>query len=100
MSITIRLARIGRKHLPAYKVVVANTKDKRNGRAIDTIGHYNPSNTPVQLKIDKAKYESWKAKGALETPSVTKLLDGSYVYVPYRPKGTKKTEEKPAEGAE
>jgi small subunit ribosomal protein S16 len=89
MSVTIRLARIGRKHLPAYKVVVANTKDKRNGKFVDILGFYNPSMKPVQFNIDKDKYSSWKEKGALETPSVKKLLDGSYVFVEYRKKGAK-----------
>jgi small subunit ribosomal protein S16 len=99
MSVTIRLARTGRRNLPAYKVVVANTKDKRNGKVIDTLGHYNPSMKPVQLDINKDKYNAWKEKGALETLAVKKLLDGSYVFVQYRKKGAK-AEETTAGGTE
>ncbi|RJR27389.1 30S ribosomal protein S16 [candidate division WWE3 bacterium] len=86
MSITIRLARIGRKNSPAYKVVVANTRSKRNGRFLDILGHYNPSETPVALEIDKKRLEDWRSKGALITDSVTNLLEGNYSYTPYRSK--------------
>lgn len=83
MSVTIRLARIGKRNAPAYKVVVANTRDKRNGRFLDVLGHYNPSHNPVLLDIDTKKVDEWKGKGALITDAVTKLIDGTYEYEPY-----------------
>ena len=83
MSVTIRLSRIGRKNLPAYKIVVANTKDKRDGRSLDILGHYNPSENPAAFDIDKKKYEEWLSKGALVTNAVEKLVAGEYVYTPY-----------------
>ncbi len=86
MSVTIRLARIGRKNLPAYKVVVSNTRDKRNGRFVDLIGHFNPSVTPQEFKYDKEKFEKWVKNGALVTKSVQKLIDGKYEYLKYTPK--------------
>jgi small subunit ribosomal protein S16 len=89
MSITIRLARTGKKNNPSYKVVVANTKDKRNGRTLDVLGSMNPTQTPVSYTIDKKKMEEWTKKGALVTDSVKKLLDGSYTYTPYKSKNTK-----------
>ncbi|MFH1648775.1 MAG: 30S ribosomal protein S16 [Patescibacteria group bacterium] len=92
MSVTIRLARVGRKNLPAYKIVVAQTRDKRNGRALDVIGHYNPSMNPESFNIDKEKYEEWKKKGALVTDAVEKLIKGEYKYVPYEPKKVAKKE--------
>lgn len=91
MSVTIRLARIGRKNLPAYRIVVSNTRNKRNGRFIDSIGHFNPSVTPQEFKYDKDKFEKWVKDGALVTDSVQKLIDGKYNYVKYAPKqATKK----------
>ena len=57
MSVTIRLTRIGKRNQPAYRIVVANTRDKRNGRALAYLGHFNPSETPVAYKLDKAKYD-------------------------------------------
>ncbi|MBT6401325.1 30S ribosomal protein S16 [candidate division WWE3 bacterium] len=83
MSVTIRLARIGKRNAPAYKVVVANTRDKRNGRFLEVLGHYNPSNNPVLLEIDTKKVDEWKGKGAMISDAVTKLIDGTYEYQPY-----------------
>jgi small subunit ribosomal protein S16 len=86
MSVTIRLARIGRKNLPAYRVVVSNTRDKRNGKFLDAIGHFNPSAVPHEFKYDKEKFEKWVKDGALVTESVKKLIDGKYNYIKYQPK--------------
>ncbi len=90
MSVTIRLARTGKKNAPTYKVVVANTRDKRNGKFLDILGYYNPQTTPAESKIDQKKYADWKAKGALTTEAVVKIAAGEYKYVKYNPKGDKK----------
>lgn len=104
MSITIRLSRVGRKNLPAYKIVVAQTRDKRNGKALDVIGHYNPSMNPASFNIDKEKFEDWKGKGALVSEAVQKLVKGEYEYVVYEPKKVAKKERvddnTPVEGTE
>ncbi|OGC68704.1 30S ribosomal protein S16 [candidate division WWE3 bacterium RIFOXYC1_FULL_39_7] len=100
MSITIRLARIGRKNAPAYKIVVTNTRDKRNGRYIDILGHFNPSENPSVKELDKKKYEDWRSKGALVSDAVLKIIDNKYSYTPYRPKGEKGTKSEAAETAE
>ena len=84
MSITIRLSRTGRKNLPAYKIVVANTRDKRSGRYIDVLGYYNPSSSKDTFGIDKDKLKEWKTKGAFVTEAVEKLSEGKYQYVKYR----------------
>lgn len=83
MSVTIRLARIGRKNLPAFKIVVTNTRSKQNGRALDTIGSYNPGEKPELIKFDKDKLKQWQDRGALVTEPVKKLIDGSYKFVAY-----------------
>ena len=57
MSVSIRLAKFGKKNAPTYKVVVANTKDKRNGRFIDVLGFYNPHQKTSSFLIDREKYE-------------------------------------------
>lgn len=92
MSVTIRLAKVGRRNAPAYKIVVANTRDKRNGRFLDVLGHFNPSHNPATFAIDQNKYQEWVAKGALTSASVTKLKDGKYTFKPYRPHAPKVTE--------
>lgn len=85
MSVTIRLARTGRKNQPAYKIVVSNTRDKRNGRFVDIIGHFNPTTTPYEFSYNKEKYEKWRKTGALVTEAVIKLIEGKYEYVKYEP---------------
>lgn len=96
MSVTIRLSRIGRKNQPAYKVVVANTRDKRNGRYLDILGYYNPFEKKKQFSYDKEKFENWKKKGALVSDAVNKLIDGTYEFKKYDPK--KEAEKKESEG--
>jgi small subunit ribosomal protein S16 len=87
MSVTIRLSKIGKRNAPAYKIVVANTRDKRNGRYLDILGHYNPSENPVKFSIDKKKVGEWQKRGALITEAVEKLIAGTYEFKPYDPKG-------------
>jgi len=94
MSVTIRLARVGKKNAPAYKVVVSNTRDKRTGKYLDVLGFYNPSEGNNALKIDKEKFQEWKNKGALSTKSVDKLLEGTYQYKVYAPKKAEAAGEK------
>lgn len=86
MSITIRLSRIGKKNSPSYKIVVANTKDKRNGKPVDILGHFNPLTTKDSLKLDKEKYADWQKKGALVTKAVSDIVDGKYKFEKYEPK--------------
>ncbi|MBI2414483.1 30S ribosomal protein S16 [candidate division WWE3 bacterium] len=90
MSITIRLARIGKTNSPAYKVVVSNTRTKRNGEYLDVLGHFNPSHNPSLLQIDKTKMEDWVKKGAMITDSVNKLVKGEYTFTPYTRQNEKK----------
>jgi small subunit ribosomal protein S16 len=96
MSVTIRLARIGRKNLPAFRMVASNTKDKRNGRFLDILGHFNPSQTPADFDYDKERFGYWKKNGAIVSKSVQDLIDGKYVFKPYK-SGKAKAEEKAAE---
>ncbi len=83
MSVTIRLARIGRKNLPAFRIVVANTRSKRNGAFLETIGSYNPMTKPELLTFDKDKLKLWQDRGALMTDSVSKLIKGVYKFTLY-----------------
>lgn len=90
MSIKIRLAKTGKKNAPAFKVVVAQTRTKRNGEFLDILGDFNPTmgGKPV---IDRVKLEEWVKKGALITESVKKMIGGTYKYVKYNPKSEKET---------
>lgn len=92
MSITIRLTRTGRKNLPSYRVVVSNTRSKRDGKVLDIIGFYNPSMKPIQFELNKEKMQEWEKKGALKTEAVEKLINNKYEYIPYAPKSKKQTD--------
>ena len=74
MSVRIRLTRVGATKQPTYRLVVADARSARDGRAIDTIGHYNPRTDPIELVIDEAKAKHWLSKGAQPSDTVKRLL--------------------------
>jgi small subunit ribosomal protein S16 len=74
MSVRIRLTRVGATKQPTYRLVVADSRAARDGRALDTIGHYNPRTEPVELNVDEAKAKDWLAKGAQPSDTVKRLL--------------------------
>lgn len=74
MSVRIRLTRVGATKQPTYRLVVADSRSARDGRAIDTIGHYNPRTDPIELAIDEAKAKDWLAKGAQPSDTVRRLF--------------------------
>ncbi|OGC57802.1 30S ribosomal protein S16 [candidate division WWE3 bacterium RIFCSPLOWO2_12_FULL_36_10] len=100
MSITIRLAKFGKKFAPSYKIVVSETRNKRNGRYVDVLGHYSPLAPSNNLALDKEKYKKWVENGATVSESVTELMNGTYTYVKYTPKTKKQAgvQDTPQEG--
>jgi small subunit ribosomal protein S16 len=74
MSVRIRLTRVGATKQPTYRLVVADSRSARDGRAIDTIGHYNPRTDPVELVVDEAKARDWLSKGAQPSDTVRRLF--------------------------
>lgn len=74
MAVRIRLTRTGRKKLPSYRVVVADSRMPRDGRFIEAIGFYDPKTDPSTVEIDAEKAKSWLAKGAQPSNTVSKLL--------------------------
>ncbi|WQW77618.1 30S ribosomal protein S16 [Helicobacter pylori] len=69
----IRLTRIGRKKKPFYRVVVTDSRKRRDGGWIESIGYYNPLSEPKDIKIDKERLNYWKSVGAKMSESVEKL---------------------------
>lgn len=74
MPVKIRLKRMGAKKHPFYRVVVANSTEARDGRFIDTIGHYNPCVDPPAVQIDADKALRWLGHGAQPTDVTRALL--------------------------
>jgi small subunit ribosomal protein S16 len=74
MAAKIRLARVGSKKNPIYRVVVADARAPRDGRFIEVVGRYNPQTDPSTIVLDEAKIKDWIAKGAQPTEPVRRLL--------------------------
>ena len=77
MAARIRLARVGSKKNPIYRVVVADARAPRDGRFIEIVGHYDPQTNPSKIELDEAKVRDWMAKGAQPTQTVRRLLERS-----------------------
>jgi len=72
--VKIRLRRVGAKHRPSYRVVVADSRSPRDGRFIEIIGHYNPLTDPATVNINEEKALKWLKLGAQPTDTVHSLL--------------------------
>ena len=74
MSVKIRLRRVGRKKQPSYRIVVARSADPRGGEYLDTIGFYNPTTQPAELRVDLAKVDNWLERGAEMSDTAASLI--------------------------
>lgn len=64
MATVIRLTRMGRKKKPFYRIVVTDSRKRRDGGWIESIGFYNPVVNPAVVKLDRERLEYWKSVGA------------------------------------
>jgi small subunit ribosomal protein S16 len=74
MAVKIRLKRFGKKRAPFYRVVVMDSRTKRDGRAIEEIGKYHPTEEPSVIEINSDRAQYWLGVGAQPTEQVTALL--------------------------
>ena len=74
MAVKIRLKRLGKIREPYYRVVVADSRTKRDGRAIEEIGKYHPKLEPSLIEIDSERAQYWLSVGAQPTEQVQHLL--------------------------
>ena len=74
MAVKIRLTRMGSKKRPFYRIIAVDSKTRRDGRALEYLGHYNPMVDPAEIKVDKEKVKKWMDKGALPSDTVRALL--------------------------
>ena len=72
--VKIRLARFGSKKNPIYRIVVADEQTPRDGRALESIGRYNPQLEPSLIEIDADRAKYWLANGAQPSQPVRRLL--------------------------
>ena len=72
--VKIRLARVGSKNKPKYRIVVAHEQFKRDGRFLEILGHYDTTTNPSNIKINKERYNYWLEKGAQPNEAVFHLV--------------------------
>lgn len=70
----MRLRRVGARHQPSYRVVVADSRAARDGAFVDQIGHYNPRTDPPTIQIDEEKALKWIRQGAQPSEAVARML--------------------------
>lgn len=96
MALKIRLTRIGSRHRPFFRLVVVDSRARRDGRSVSILGYYNPLAQPHQLKIHQEAVLDWLSKGAQPTETVRSLLKQTGVWKRYQ----LQKEGKPAEEIE
>jgi small subunit ribosomal protein S16 len=74
VSVRLRLTRVGAKKNALWRVVVADQRSPRDGRVIETIGHYNARTEPSTIVLDEERARTWLARGAQPSSTVRKLL--------------------------
>ncbi len=74
MAVKIRLKRMGKIRAPHYRIVVADSRTKRDGRAIEEIGRYVPTNNPSIIEVNSERAQYWLGVGAQPTEQVAVLL--------------------------
>jgi small subunit ribosomal protein S16 len=74
LAVKVRLTRVGSKKNPIWRVVVADGRSPRDGRSIETIGHYNPQTQPSRIEIDRDRLQHWLDRGAQPSNTVKKLM--------------------------
>jgi len=74
MAVRIRLARMGSKKKPFYRIVAADSQSPRDGKFLEILGYYDPMKDPAVIKIHEDKVSYWLGKGARVTESAGALL--------------------------
>ncbi|MGO9752986.1 MAG: 30S ribosomal protein S16 [Solirubrobacteraceae bacterium] len=74
MAVRLRLTRVGGRKNPIWRVVVADQRSKRDGRVIETVGHYNAQTNPSTIVLNEERIKDWLQRGAQPSNTVRKLL--------------------------
>ncbi len=74
MAVRIRLARMGAKKNPFYRLVAADSEAPRDGKFLEILGFYDPMKDPAHIKVDEDKVNRWLDKGALVSESARAIL--------------------------
>ena len=80
MAVRIRLARMGAKKKPYYRLVAANSEAPRDGKFLEILGTYDPMKDPAQVTVQKEKVKQWLEKGASLSGSAKAILKNQGVF--------------------
>ena len=95
----IRLARVGARKQPYYRIVVIEKTRARNGRSVEVVGTYNPRTSPASVELKRERIAYWRGVGAQLSPIVAKLLARTPVSEPTAPPPAPRPESPIAEPA-
>jgi len=99
VAVKIRLKRLGKIRSPHYRIVVADSRTKRDGRAIEEIGKYHPKNDPSVIEVNSERAQYWLSVGAQPTEAVVALFKRTGDWQQYSgdtsPSGVEPQREKP-----
>ena len=74
MAVKIRLRRMGQKKAPFYRIIVADSRSPRDGKFIEEIGYFDPTQEPSVIKVDEEAAKKWLNNGAQPTEMVGKIF--------------------------
>ena len=74
MAVKIRLRRMGQKKAPFYRIIVADSRSPRDGKFIEEIGYYDPTQEPSVIKVDEEAAKKWLNNGAQPTETVARIF--------------------------
>jgi len=74
MAVKIRLARLGGKSRPFYRIVVADSESPRDGRFLEIVGSYDPRKDPAEIILKEERVVDWLSKGAIPSLTVSQIL--------------------------
>jgi small subunit ribosomal protein S16 len=81
--VKLRLRRAGRKKMPIYKIVAADSRSRRDGRFIESVGQYDPNFHPAKVDLNEGRALYWLKNGAQPTLTVRNLLSGKGLMLKY-----------------
>ena len=90
MAVKLRLKRMGAKKKPFYRVVAADSRAKRDGKVLESVGTYNPIATPAEITLNKEAIMKWLSNGAEPTDTVRNILSKSGIMTKYAESKNKK----------
>ncbi|PRI11672.1 30S ribosomal protein S16 [Leucobacter massiliensis] len=97
MAVKIRLKRLGKIRAPYYRIVVADSRTKRDGRVIEEIGKYHPTENPSLIEVDSDRAQYWLSVGAQPTEQVAAILKLTGDWGKFSGEGSTESQVKPVE---